>query len=147
MAQLAEGADRPEEAIAFLEVALAAVQRDDATPTSFATALFAFGVSRLGTFIPISPGGLGTVDGVLAALLVSAGNSSAADALAAAGSVDGRYSLGAMQIDVLDGVAHVQAGAGIVADSVPRSEYEECVAKATAVLRAVATAAAMRTVT
>lgn len=68
---------------AVLEVALAAVQRDDATPTSFATALFAFGVSRLGTFIPISPGGLGTVDGVLAALLVSAGNSSAADALAA----------------------------------------------------------------
>ena len=46
-------------------------------------ALFAFGVSRLGTFIPISPGGLGTVDGVLAALLVSAGNASAADALAA----------------------------------------------------------------
>ena len=68
---------------AVLEVALAAVQRDSATSTSFATALFAFGVSRLGTFIPISPGGLGTVDGVLAALLVSAGNASAADALAA----------------------------------------------------------------
>jgi uncharacterized membrane protein YbhN (UPF0104 family) len=68
---------------AVLEVALAAVQRDSATSTSFATALFAFGVSRLGTFIPISPGGLGTVDGVLAALLVSAGNASATDALAA----------------------------------------------------------------
>jgi len=68
---------------AVLEVALAAVQRDSATSTSFATALFAFGVSRLGTFIPISPGGLGTVDGVLAALLVSAGGASAADALAA----------------------------------------------------------------
>jgi uncharacterized protein (TIRG00374 family) len=68
---------------AVLEVALAALQRDSATSTSFATALFAFGVSRLGTFIPISPGGLGTVDGVLAALLVSAGNASAADALAA----------------------------------------------------------------
>ena len=68
---------------AVLEVALAAVQRDSATSTSFATALFAFGVSRLGTFIPISPGGLGTVDGVLTALLVSAGNASAADAFAA----------------------------------------------------------------
>ena len=68
---------------AVLEVALAAVQRDASTSTSFATALFAFGVSRLGTFIPISPGGLGTVDGVLAALLVSAGNATAADALAA----------------------------------------------------------------
>ena len=48
---------------------------------------------------------------------------------------------------VKDGVAHVQAGAGIVADSVPRSEFEECVAKAAAALRAVATAGAMRTVT
>jgi anthranilate synthase component 1 len=43
-------------------------------------------------------------------------------------------------------VAHVQAGAGIVADSVPTSEYEETVNKAAAALRAVATAAAMRTV-
>ncbi len=48
---------------------------------------------------------------------------------------------------VIGGVAHVQAGAGIVADSVPAREQEECVAKATAALRAVATAAAMRTVT
>jgi len=48
---------------------------------------------------------------------------------------------------VKDGVAHVQAGAGIVADSVPAREHEECVAKATAALRAVATAGAMRTVT
>ncbi|MBM6403773.1 anthranilate synthase component I [Phycicoccus sp. CSK15P-2] len=48
---------------------------------------------------------------------------------------------------VRDGVAYVQAGAGIVADSVPAGEHAECVAKATAVLRAVATARAMRTVT
>ena len=48
---------------------------------------------------------------------------------------------------VRDGVAHVQAGAGIVADSVPAREHEECVHKATAALRAVATAGAMRTVT
>ena len=47
---------------------------------------------------------------------------------------------------IRDGVAHVQAGAGIVADSVPAREHEECVAKATAALRAVATATAMRTV-
>ncbi len=42
---------------------------------------------------------------------------------------------------IKDGVAHVQAGAGIVADSVPESEDAECRNKAAAVLRAVATAA------
>jgi len=47
---------------------------------------------------------------------------------------------------IVDGVAHVQAGAGIVADSVPAREHEECLAKAAAALRAVATARAMRTV-
>ena len=46
-----------------------------------------------------------------------------------------------------DRVAHVQAGAGIVADSDPVSEHRECVAKATAALRAVATAEAMRPIT
>ena len=35
-----------------------------------------------------------------------------------------------------DGVAHVQAGAGIVADSVPASEYDETVNKAKALLKA-----------
>jgi anthranilate synthase component 1 len=45
------------------------------------------------------------------------------------------------------GRAYVQAGAGIVADSVPAREFEECVHKATAALRAVATAGAMRVVT
>jgi anthranilate synthase component 1 len=43
-----------------------------------------------------------------------------------------------------EGVAHVQAGAGIVADSVPAREHEECRDKAAAVLRAVATAATLR---
>jgi anthranilate synthase component I len=38
---------------------------------------------------------------------------------------------------VRDGVAHIQAGAGIVADSVPEREYEETVNKARAVLNAV----------
>jgi anthranilate synthase component 1 len=41
---------------------------------------------------------------------------------------------------VKDDVAYVQAGAGIVADSVPASEDAECQAKAAAVLRAVASA-------
>lgn len=45
-----------------------------------------------------------------------------------------------------DGMAHVQAGAGIVADSDPDSEHRECVTKATAALRAVATATAMSVV-
>jgi len=36
-----------------------------------------------------------------------------------------------------DGVAHVQAGAGIVADSVPEKEYEETVNKARALLKAI----------
>jgi anthranilate synthase component 1 len=43
-----------------------------------------------------------------------------------------------------DGTAHVQAGAGIVADSVPVKEDDECRNKAAAVLRAVATAATLR---
>jgi anthranilate synthase component 1 len=45
---------------------------------------------------------------------------------------------------VREGVAHVQAGAGIVADSVPEREHDECCDKAAAVLRAVATAATLR---
>jgi anthranilate synthase component 1 len=38
---------------------------------------------------------------------------------------------------VKDGVGYIQAGAGIVADSVPEREYEECLNKAQAVIRAV----------
>ncbi|MEM8839410.1 MAG: chorismate-binding protein, partial [Pseudomonadota bacterium] len=37
---------------------------------------------------------------------------------------------------VKDGRMYVQAGAGIVADSVPQNEYEECVNKAKALFRA-----------
>jgi anthranilate synthase component 1 len=44
---------------------------------------------------------------------------------------------------VREGIAHVQAGAGIVADSVPEREHDECRNKAAAVLRAVATAATL----
>ncbi|WP_034269309.1 anthranilate synthase component I [Actinospica robiniae] len=43
-----------------------------------------------------------------------------------------------------DGVAYVQAGAGVVADSVPESEDAECRNKAMAVLRAVAAAGTLR---
>lgn len=41
---------------------------------------------------------------------------------------------------IRDGVAYVQAGAGLVADSNPDSEHQECLNKAAAVLRAVAVA-------
>lgn len=44
------------------------------------------------------------------------------------------------------GVAHVQAGAGIVADSVPASEDAECRNKAAAVINAVGAAASLRSV-
>lgn len=40
-----------------------------------------------------------------------------------------------------DGTAHIQAGAGIVYDSVPEREYDECVNKARAVIEAVELAA------
>ncbi len=43
-----------------------------------------------------------------------------------------------------DGVASVQAGAGIVADSVPASEYEETVNKSKSVLRALGLASRLR---
>jgi anthranilate synthase component 1 len=42
------------------------------------------------------------------------------------------------------GTAYVQAGAGIVADSDPAAEHEECRNKAAAVLRAVAVAGSIR---
>ncbi len=47
---------------------------------------------------------------------------------------------------IANGVAHVQAGGGIVADSDPASEYQESQNKAAAPLRAVAAANAMRRV-
>jgi anthranilate synthase component I len=45
---------------------------------------------------------------------------------------------------VRDGVAYVQAGGGIVADSIAANEFDESVNKAMAVLRAVATAGSLR---
>lgn len=45
---------------------------------------------------------------------------------------------------IKDGVAHVQAGAGIVADSIPAAEAAECRSKAASALRAVAIASSLR---
>jgi anthranilate synthase component 1 len=47
---------------------------------------------------------------------------------------------------IKDGMAYVQAGAGIVADSVATSEDLECQSKAAAVLGAIAAANAMRVI-
>ncbi|MFF1633200.1 anthranilate synthase component I [Leifsonia sp. NPDC058248] len=47
---------------------------------------------------------------------------------------------------IMDGVAYVQAGGGLVADSIPESEFQESQNKAAAPLRAVAVANAMRRV-
>ncbi len=44
-----------------------------------------------------------------------------------------------------DGKAYVQAGAGVVADSTPEGEYEECVNKAMAMMTAIARARAVPT--
>lgn len=47
---------------------------------------------------------------------------------------------------IRDGIAHIQAGAGVVADSDPATEDAECRAKAAAVIRAVAIAGSLRTI-
>ena len=43
---------------------------------------------------------------------------------------------------IKDGTLHIQAGAGIVYDSIPRNEWEETMSKGRAVFRAVAMAEA-----
>jgi anthranilate synthase component 1 len=55
--------------------------------------------------------------------------------LSANGDVDLAIAIRTMLVK--DGIAHIQAGAGVVYDSVPAREYEECLNKAGAVLRAV----------
>ncbi len=45
--------------------------------------------------------------------------------------------IGIRSVLVKDGKAYVQAGAGIVADSVPENEYDECMNKAKAVINAI----------
>ncbi len=65
----------------------------------------------------------------------------------------GHISFGGEQMDtaiiirtavIENGQLHVQAGAGVVADSVPENEYQECVNKASAMFRAVALARAQQ---
>ncbi len=67
----------------ILYVALRGVEGWDTAGTSFAAAFAAFAISQLGLMIPITPGGLGTVDAAMIALLVSFG-ATVGDATAAA---------------------------------------------------------------
>ena len=53
---------------------------------------------------------------------------------------DADFAIAIRTMVIKDGVAHIQAGAGIVADSDPAREYEECVNKAGALLSAVSMA-------
>jgi uncharacterized protein (TIRG00374 family) len=65
-----------------LFVALRGIQAASGTTTSFVEVLVAFSVGRLGSFIPLTPGGLGTVDALITGILVSFG-AMESDALAA----------------------------------------------------------------
>jgi uncharacterized protein (TIRG00374 family) len=65
-----------------LYVALRGIQSGVAASTSLAEAFVAFSVGRLGSFIPVTPGGLGTVDAAITAILVAFG-AHEPDALAA----------------------------------------------------------------
>lgn len=56
-----------------LWVAIVALRGGTGSSLSFSEAFAAFAISRLGTMIPITPGGLGTVDAVLVSLLVGFG--------------------------------------------------------------------------
>jgi uncharacterized protein (TIRG00374 family) len=57
----------------ILFVAIRAVSDGRSTGLSAGEAFAAFAISRLGTMIPLTPGGLGTVDAALTALLVTFG--------------------------------------------------------------------------
>lgn len=56
-----------------LFIALRGIQADVATQTTAAEAFVAFSVGRLGSFIPLTPGGLGTVDALITGILVGFG--------------------------------------------------------------------------
>lgn len=57
----------------ILFVAVRGVATDSEAQVSFAEIFAAFAISRLGTLIPLTPGGLGTVAGVLGAMLAAFG--------------------------------------------------------------------------
>ena len=67
----------------ILFAALRGVQGDEPVQTSMLLAFGAYAIAQIGIMIPITPGGLGTVDAALVALLqafgVSAGDATAAD--------------------------------------------------------------------
>jgi uncharacterized protein (TIRG00374 family) len=65
-----------------LYVALRAVQSEADTATTLIESFVAFSVGRLGSFVPVTPGGLGTVDAAITAILV-AFDTGQSDALAA----------------------------------------------------------------
>ncbi len=65
-----------------LFVALRGIQSGASAQTTFGEALVAFSVGRLGSFVPVTPGGLGTVDALITGLLVAFGADDA-DALGA----------------------------------------------------------------
>ena len=55
--------------------------------------------------------------------------------MSASGDID--LAIAIRTVLIKGGQAYVQAGAGIVADSVPANEYDECVNKARACLKAI----------
>jgi len=57
----------------ILFVAVRGVAGDASKELSFAEIFAAFAISRLGTLIPLTPGGLGTVAGVLGGMLAAFG--------------------------------------------------------------------------
>jgi uncharacterized protein (TIRG00374 family) len=56
-----------------LYVALRSIQSDASAQVTVAEAFVAFSVGRLGSFIPVTPGGLGTVDAAITAILAAFG--------------------------------------------------------------------------
>ncbi len=66
----------------ILWAAVFAIQGGTAAPVAFVEAFVAYAFGRLASFIPITPGGLGTVDAAITAILVAFGAANS-DALAA----------------------------------------------------------------
>ena len=66
----------------ILWAAVYAIQGGTTAPVSFVEAFVAYAFGRLASFIPITPGGLGTVDAAITAILVAFGAANS-DALAA----------------------------------------------------------------
>ena len=61
---------------AILQIAVAGLQGPAGGTVTVVEGLAAFAVARVATFLPVTPGGLGTTDAALAALLIAAGAAS-----------------------------------------------------------------------